>query len=97
MGKIYKNQNQLRFTATAGVDITGATVTEIKYQKADGTTGTWTATIEDALTGVIYYDVTGTDELDVLGDWQFWAWVTFSDGRSAPGEPFTKKIYAEGS
>ena len=46
MGKIYLNQDSLRIQLTTEVDITGATVTQIKYKKpVSGDTdevGSWT-------------------------------------------------------
>ena len=96
MGKIYKNQSSLRIRLTTGVQVTGASVTKIKYKKPDGTVGDWDATVEDEGDGILYYDLTGT-ELDQVSDWLFWAYVTFADGRSAPGEPVRVKVYEEPS
>jgi len=67
-----------------------------KYRKPDGTEGSWDATIEDAVNGIIYYDITGSDEID-KGLYTFWAFITFNDGRSAPGESLTRFFYSEGS
>ena len=96
MGKIYLNQDSLRIQLTTDVDITAATVTQIKYKKpVSGDTGVWNAVVLDPGDGVIYYDLTGT-ELDEVGTWTFWAYVTFSDTRSAPGEPVKVTVYTEG-
>lgn len=95
MGKIYLNQSSLRIQLTTLVDITGATETLIKYKKPSGTTGEWTATVEAVGDGIIYYDLTG-DELDEIGTWTFWAYVTFADTREAPGEPVKIIVYSEG-
>jgi hypothetical protein len=95
MGKIYLNQDSLRIQLTTGVDITGATTTKIKYKKPSEATGDWDATVEDVGAGSIYYDLTGT-ELDEVGTWTFWAYVTFADTRSAPGEPVKVTVYTEG-
>ena len=95
MGKIYLNQSSLRIQLTTDVDITGATVTDIKYAKPSGIAGSWTATIDDPGAGSIYYDLTGI-ELDEVGTWTFWAYVTFADTRSAPGEPVKVTVYTEG-
>jgi hypothetical protein len=96
MGKTYEDQTALRIRLTVGQDITGATTVKIKYRKPDGTEGSWDATIEDAVNGIIYYDITGSDEID-KGLYTFWAFITFNDGRSAPGEPLTRFFYSEGS
>lgn len=95
MGKIYLNQDSLRIHLTAEVDITGATTTDIKYKKPDGSAGTWNATVDDAGVGSIYFDLTGT-ELDATGTWTLWTYVTFADGRSAPGEPVKMIVHTEG-
>jgi len=97
MGKIYLNQSSLRIQLTTNVDITGATAQVIKYKKpdTDETEGEWTALIEADGDGIIYYDLTGT-ELDVAGTWTLWAFVTFSDARTAPGEPVKVTVHTEG-
>lgn len=96
MSRLYNGQTSLRIQLTTGVDITGATVTRIKYEKPSDTTGYWDATVSDNTTGVIYYDVTAGD-IDETGNWKFWAYITFSDGRSAPGESIIEYFYTEGS
>ena len=95
MGKIYLNQSSLRIELTTEVDITGATARQIKYTKPDATAGNWTATAGDLTTGVIFYDLTGT-ELDQIGTWTMWAYVTFADARTAPGEPVKVIVNTEG-
>ena len=96
MGKVYLNQNSLRLKVDTSVDITGATTRLIKYKKPDGTAGQFIATEEaPATAGVIYYDFVST-ELDQEGPWTMWSYVTFSDARSAPGEPFKVIVYVEG-
>ena len=95
MGKVYLNQSSLRIQLTTNVDITGATETLIKYKKPSGTTGQWTAQVEAAGDGIIYYDLTGT-ELDEIDTWTLWAYVTFSDDRVAPGEPVKMIVHTEG-
>ena len=96
MSNIFVGQSSLRIQLTTGVDITGATALAIKYKKPDNTTGSWTATEGTAATGIIYYDLTATTDLDVAGVWTFWAYITFSDSRVAPGDSFTQTITAEG-
>jgi len=95
MSKIYKDQTSLQIKLTTNVDLSDATTLLIKYEKPDGTLGSFTASVSDASEGIIYYNVV-TDDLDLEGDWKFWAYVTFSDGRSAPGEVIKQHIYLEG-
>lgn len=97
MSKIYETNDKLRLTVTTNINITDALVTLIKYKKPDGTTGAYTALVSDAVNGVIYYDLPTDGELDMEGTWHFWAFVTFSDGRSAAGEVHKHVIYEEGA
>lgn len=96
MGRIHKGQTKLRITLTCGENITGATPCLIKYKKPSGAQGYWTATISNAATGVIYYDVQQTSELDEEGAWTVWAHITFEDGKVAAGDPVKMAVYTEG-
>ena len=94
MSKIYENQESLRLTLETSVDLSSAKTLIIKYLKPDETAGSFNATISG--TTALYYDF-AADDLDQVGDWTFWAYVTFSDDRTAPGEPVTIRIYEEGN
>jgi hypothetical protein len=97
MSKIYKNQSGLRLTLETGVNLTTALSLKIKYIKPDKTAGSWNATITG--TTKVYYDFTnnvGVSELNQSGLWIVYAFVTFSDNRTAPGEPVTIMVYEEG-
>ena len=94
MGKIYVGQTKLRLTIETEADLTGATAFEIKYLKPDETEDKFTATCDDPAKGEIYYDFVAGD-LDVSGDWIFWAFVTFT-ADVVPGEAFTIHVYNEG-
>ena len=96
MGKIYKGQTKLRIQRTVSQDITAASVTQIKYVKPSGTAGALTASVLTAATGVIYFDVVSSSTLDESGIWKTWAYITFSDGRSADGENVSMKVYEPG-
>ena len=94
MGKIYVGQTKLRLTIETEADLTGATAFEIKYLKPDTTEGSFTATCPDEVKGEMYYDFLSGD-LDVAGDWTFWAFVTFT-ADVVPGEAFMIHVYNEG-
>jgi hypothetical protein len=96
MGRIFKGQSALTIRLTVGQDITGATSLKIKYKKPSGLEGEWTAVEVDATEGTIGYTMADGDQLNEVGKWIFWAYVTFSDGKAAPGEPVEKWIYPEG-
>lgn len=100
MSKIYKDQSSLRITLKTGVDITGANALVVRAKKPSSTTTVpvivdLPALSENDSTGQIYHDFID-GELDESGKWTFWAYVTFADGRSAPGEPVTVTVYEEG-
>ena len=95
MGKIYKNQTALRIRLQTRTNLTGATA-KVKYEKPSGATGDWDAVISNAEDGVVDYDIAGANDLDESGEWTFWAYVTFSGGTVAPGEPVIVRVYEEG-
>ena len=94
---IYQHQDKLQITIPTGIDLTNAT-TYIIYTTPAGTVGTWSGTIESpAADGTIYYDIAGTYDLFEYGLWKFYSVVEDSAGKRAPGEPFTERIYEEGT
>lgn len=96
MSRIFKNQDKLRIRLTVGQDITGATLKQIRAVAPSGALKQWTATVETAATGIIYYNFAAAD-LDETGDWVFYAFITFSDGRSAAGEDVYRRVYEKPS
>ena len=92
MPQIFKNQTELRIRLTLDVNITGATLVQIHYRKPSGLIGTWTATVESASGGIIYYDVQSGD-LDEAGTWMFWGYVIFESGLIARGESASVVVY----
>ena len=94
--KIFVGQTALRIQLKTGISLVGATGLKIKYKKPNGETGFWPAEIDTPHDGVIYYDVTVSNNLDQAGIWTFWAHVTTANNTEAPGVPVRKKIYEEG-
>jgi len=94
MAKYYVGQTKLRIRLTMSVNITGGSA-KIKYKRpVSKTEGEWTAVIETAATGVIYYDVTTGDiPTTEFGEWLFWGEATFSDGGIAEGEVVRIKFH----
>lgn len=92
----YKNQSNLRIRVSFNKDITGALVKQIKYLKPSGATGAWTATVENATTGIIYYDITSTATIDEVGTWRIWPFIQFASGREAPGFPVDLIVLNQG-
>jgi hypothetical protein len=97
MGKIYRNQTALRFQLDCKTDISGSLDEKIRYEKPTGATGSWAASVLNATLGYIYYDVVATGDVDTVGVWTLWSFITFSDGRKAPGEPAEVRVYEEGT
>ncbi len=95
MSRIHVGQTALTFMVTVSQDITGADPVLIKYIKPSGTTGSFTATITDALTGEITYAVVA-DDIDEYNIWTFWAHITFANGKVAAGEASKIKVFKEG-
>jgi hypothetical protein len=90
--QIFKNQSELTIRLLLDVDITGASVVQIQYRKPGGTIGAWTATVESAIEGIIYYDIQAGD-LDEAGVWTFWSYVIFASGEDARGESALVTVY----
>lgn len=88
MSKIFKNQGFFILTLDTGIDLTSATVTEIKYRKSNGERGEFTASVVD--TTKLTYQFSN-DDLDVAGLWQFQAYVEIG-GLHAFGEIVTQDI-----
>lgn len=70
MANIYVGVVGLRLRLTLGIDISAAGDAKIRYEDPSGNNGLWTATIESAGNGIIYYDVTDGD-LNAAGIWKF--------------------------
>jgi len=97
MGKLYAGQTKLRIRLTVGQDITGATVL-VKYRKPDGTEGSFVGVPEDVALGIFYYDIdVSGDDIPTAdyGEWMFWAYITYADGKVAPGEAIWEHFYEE--
>lgn len=97
MSNIFVSQYALRIQLTVNQDIAGALTKKIFYRRPDGTEGSWTALVSDAATGVIYYDLTADTELPIPGDWRFWSYIEFSDGRKATGDAVEQRVYGIGN
>lgn len=69
----------LRITSTTGVDLTGASSVTVWYQTPAGTTGSVTATVTTAATGVIYADIPALS-LATAGGWHFMVKATLASG-----------------
>ena len=73
MGKIYEGQVGVRIELETSSDLSGATLTEIKYKKPGGEKGTWAATADGTK---IYFVTTVVGDLDTRGILQVQAHVS---------------------
>ena len=68
----------------------------IKFSKPNGIMGEFAAAVGDMAKGIIFHECIEGD-LDVSGWWSFWAFITFTDGRTAAGETAKVYIWKQGS
>tara|TARA_R110000772_G_scaffold145504_1_gene255441 strand:+ start:7005 stop:7298 length:294 start_codon:yes stop_codon:yes gene_type:complete len=94
MSRIYLSQTKFTITLDAGSSLVGVSTALIKYKKPDGTLGSWSGTVATPADGLVTYSVTGTDELDQVGNWIVWLDITFSDTGNLLGVPSQFKVYA---
>ena len=95
MDKIFIGQSALRITLKTFTDLEGIEKAVIKYRKPNGKNGEFTAAVTDTANGIISHECI-EGEIDVIGWWAFWAFVTFADGRTAAGEAVKVYIWREG-
>ena len=76
-------------------DLEGIECAVIRYRKPNGKKGELAAAVGDTETGIIFHEVI-EGEIDVSGWWAFWAFITFSDGRTAAGEAAKVYVWLEG-
>jgi len=96
MGRIFVKQSALRITLKVFCSLEGIISAVIKYEKPNGIIGEFSAAVGDVVKGIIFHEVLES-ELDVSGWWVFWAFITFSDGRTAAGEAAKVYIWHEGA
>lgn len=94
MGQIFSGQTQLIITLDIGSDITGIATALIKFLKPDKTAGSFTATI-DTGNMEITYTVTSSTDIDQVGEWTFWAHLTYSGGNVIIGESSPLQVFLE--
>ena len=96
MGRIFKGQSALRITLKTFTNLEGIISAVIRYRKPNKATGEFQAGVGDIGEGLIFYECLEGD-IDVSGWWVFWAFITFSDGRTAAGQAARVYVWKEGS
>jgi hypothetical protein len=95
MARIYAGQSALRITVKTFTDLGDIASAVIRCRKPDGSAGEFAAGVGDAAKGVVFHECI-EGEIDMAGWWTFWAFVTFTDGRTAAGEAAKVFVWKEG-
>ena len=95
MGRIFVKQSALRITLKTFTDLEGILSAVIRFRKPNGKTGEFAAAVGDMTNGVIFHECIEGD-IDLSGWWAFWAFITFTDGRTAAGEAAKVYVWNEG-
>lgn len=74
---------------TSSFDLSTASAYEIRYVKPNGTSGSWTATLNS--TTNIQYTTTSADDLDASGKWTFQGYASYPAGSTV----YTKRVTDE--
>ena len=96
MGKIIKGQSALRIVVNTFTNLADCLMAVIRYRKPNGVTGEFGAGVLDGEKGLLVHECI-EGEIDVSGWWVFWAFVTFTDGRTAAGEAAKVYVWKVGS
>ena len=98
MGKIYIGQSDLTLFCQTDKDLTEIEIDEavIAFRKPNGESGSFPATVADATTGTLKYDVASSTDIDVVGQWTAWAKITDAQGLVSIGQPYLFKVHKEG-
>jgi hypothetical protein len=92
MSKIYVGQSALRINVSTGADLTGNTTTVLSVRQPTNTVAIWTATVSDASTGSLYYDIPTTTTLPVAGEYLVQPIITYSTDTVSYGTTAKLKV-----
>lgn len=95
----FVHQTSLRIDLDTRLNLFDGVSFYIKFRRPDGSEGSWSAVRASNVNGsacLVRHDFSATSELNMSGDWMIWPYVTFADGRSAPGEAFQMPVLDEG-
>lgn len=96
MTNIFVGQSALRISARTGTALADVASCEIRYEKPDGSRGSWPAFVSDTNRGVVSHDLLG-NELDMAGWWRFWVYIRFADERASFGDAVKVFVREEGT
>jgi len=81
------NSTDQKLVVNVHKSIVGFTVARINYIKPDRVIGFFVATVTNAPEGIIEYQI-ATGNIDLAGDWIFYAEIQFGAGVLGYGKPF---------
>lgn len=96
MSSIYQGHTALTIELTTGIDLSIITSVEIEYRNPYGVLGSFPATIDDALLGVISYKLVDENDLGLIGTYSLWAKVVDSLGKVSIGAPIKITVKQKG-
>ena len=85
-----------KFVVDVFKDISDYQEVYIMYIKPDKTTGSFLATVTNISLGIIEYEVVNATDIDIAGDWIFYAKITYTDLSIGYGQPFIKTAKNQG-
>lgn len=90
--RIYEGDVGVKFLVSTGIDLTEATVIQLKVLKGDLSAATWSATFNvDDPTIVEYTSVAG--DLDVSGKYKMYSYAEFTEASKHSGRVATFTVY----
>lgn len=90
LSKIFVGDIGTKLKFDIGVDISNVISAKIYYRKPDGTTGSWTVSLEAPT--YVYY-ITQNGDIDTAGTWKFQVYVELASGWKGRGETVTIEVY----
>lgn len=70
MANVFVGEVGKRIRVSMGIPLSDPGQARIRWEKPDGASGIWDATIENSSMGVVYYDLLVGD-IDMAGIWKF--------------------------
>ena len=93
INKIYVGQSNIRIYVSTGADITGYNTVQIEVRQPSNSTTSWTATVNNASTGSLYYDVPTSTTLVSEGVYLLQPYIGFTDSTTSYGTTTEMRVY----
>jgi hypothetical protein len=94
--KLYIGQTKLKIQLLVEANLAEVQSVKIKYEDPKGNKGEFPATVATINPGMIEYTIQDATEIDLVGTWKMWAFVTYADGKTAIGQTAEFKFHREG-